>query len=753
MQQNQKSRNLVHLFKFITRQSLTTHKDRTNEIHKYMMLDKFQSSIMSKLRTIKEMIPKISSGALSDPNPFRTLFDDKQPFWKSTVPNFELDNNKSINAYLAEFIQKYPEEIDGAIQAITKNPNMTPQIKILMTTIIKEYLTDTKYLFPIHINFDLVFVNTKFEKPAPTSFQSIKKKSWLEMGSEVYKTSQHFLKDPTKYTKQEIKKYANTLLKHNAVMFGAPLAGSGPYLLKIMQQFTSGNTNIVQPFGLQVQQLAKNIFTQVPTMTQSQCLQLKRSFMSQKSLSNVNLQHLCSTDSKHVMGSGSLGIVYKGTTTTSKQPVAIKMLKPVYIFYFMCELEFLLCHIFDKLSDVHSLPGLQDMSAEKREFMGLQLRQLLLRSVSDVIDEFDYKKEYLWTQLGRKAYHQRIPNVSTCAAVTYSMTPTPIMVLQAVPGRSVQDWVSDSKTTTKQLQNILTAVEDLRDLWIRTIFFESNHHIAGFFHADMHGGNVLCDFHGHKPKLYVIDFGSCGQLSKQQRKDLFQSMALMPKKKSFDKVIKVLQTVWSPTWMAVKKRHFGEQERLRFGIVGDRWRPTQILDMDTKQDPTNVLHYCHSFRTMTQQQQQRFQSIINADPTILDAHQTVVYQIKQFIKKIYEMCRVDMQFRVITDEFVLKILNYDDMRVDFGMLFLRMFKHALTMGSCVSNDVVTFGKGILYITQLQMKIKKTLLNRGVQPNVRIMNVGTMVKSNVLKSLQLLGIQVIWTLLKRMWFTV
>lgn len=107
------------------------------------------------------------------------------------------------------------------------------------------------------------------------------------------------------------------------------------------------------------------------------------------------------------------------------------------------------------------------------------------------------------------------------APKVYSVSPSHIE-MEAVPGkplwgggykRTPEEKERDLRLTAEQTLCVLNALKAL--------------HLAGFYHGDMHNGQVLTDGEGGSYAA-VIDFGLCGQISKAPHKVLNDFTKVLP---------------------------------------------------------------------------------------------------------------------------------------------------------------------------------------------------------------------------------
>lgn len=67
--------------------------------------------------------------------------------------------------------------------------------------------------------------------------------------------------------------------------------------------------------------------------------------------------------------------------------------------------------------------------------------------------------------------------------------------------------------------------EKLAEMWIETVFFKKAETFSGFFHADLHPGNLLVSIGEPSSQVFILDYGMGGQISKAFQ-DSFSTLAI-----------------------------------------------------------------------------------------------------------------------------------------------------------------------------------------------------------------------------------
>ena len=361
----------------------------------------------------------------------------------------------------------------------------------------------------------------------------------------------------------------------------------------------------------------------------------------------------------------------------------------------------------------------------------MQIRQLLLKCIQQVIMEYRLDKEAQYTLQGFKIYHRPRKGIYSCRLIKQGNSPIPWIITTKQAGISVIDTLEYIKTNDayKSLLRILyNALIVLYTMWVRNIFWGD-----GFFHADLHGGNILCYWKRSKmnkytekddktlrqaglprqpdtkctPQIQVIDYGSCGKLSTVEKKKVFQCIFILQRVKMIRMytLLKDFQNI-----------------------------PTGLTN--AKVTPFSVSTFFK--RTLTQDQVNFLELNFPAQ-----VHRKNIEGTKLFIHQVLTVCNVDTKSVVISDQFVQNILQYDDAflvpEANFGKMFLRCIQHLEDVGECVHNQMLEFGKGFLYIDNLCEKVRQTAEDLGVPVKQKKLkdliksfmqwyNVGNLVKS-------------------------
>jgi hypothetical protein len=381
----------------------------------------------------------------------------EKPYWTQQSPElkstFKLDKSRSGTVTISTQLlsEKYVEQLIGTADW------MTIQQKILFKTMILTYFKSNLRLLPIHLNMDFTFLKAKSKTSALSPLEKVKS------------------------------------------LFKSLLSGAGPFILKILQQINTANDSKIDG-KISVSDITKDIFSMVPPLTKQETEFVLGSFdIDQSYVTEPNY-------SPKVLGSASIAETHKTFSEQYDQKAVLKFIKPIYAYYFLCELNFL-------LSDAWKEIRKQSKGDEKHI---KQCRKLLLFFVNEFIKEFDYFGEYVNTTVGFKIYDRPEDHVSSIVALGCSVNPFPVLILSYVDGKSVDSLVDEASKS--ELITLYKYVDNLVKIWFKNTLWGN-----GFFHADLHPGNVIVD---KSNTVNVIDFGSCGILSKSEKCAMITAMVI-----------------------------------------------------------------------------------------------------------------------------------------------------------------------------------------------------------------------------------
>jgi len=337
---------------------------------------------------------------------------------------------------------------------------MTVQQKILFKTLIFSYFRSNIRLWPVHLNMDFTFLQTR-----------------------------------------QREKTKSNLVNRFKTLFKSLLSGSGPFILKILQQINTANDSRIGG-QIAVSDLTRDIFSTVPPLTPAEtqvvldALALDPSYLTPPHYD------------PHVLGSASIAETHRSFSTHFDRPAVIKFIKPVYAYYFLCEINFLLADAWRAVARY----------SKGNRLHLKQSRKLLIFFVKEFIKEFDYYGEFVNTTVGYKFYNHPQQHVSSIVALDCHINPFPVLVLSFVAGRSVDGWMEQSSVTKAHLATLYRNVDNLVKIWFKNTLWGN-----GFFHADLHPGNLIV---GPDQTVYIIDFGSCGVLTPAEQCAMITAMVI-----------------------------------------------------------------------------------------------------------------------------------------------------------------------------------------------------------------------------------
>ncbi len=157
-----------------------------------------------------------------------------------------------------------------------------------------------------------------------------------------------------------------------------------------------------------------------------------------------------------------------------------------------------------------------------------ELRQYNLPSLSDlvedlnnsVVEELDVQATVAQQKKGRDIYSRSAGIVSFNGQKNLLRFHVPDAKSHELgAGVMIQELVTGQKPT-KELQQYKDIYPDLyksisekiAEMWVEEAFFKS-----GFFHADLHQGNLMASYTDREIEVYLLDFGMTGQLNTRLR--------------------------------------------------------------------------------------------------------------------------------------------------------------------------------------------------------------------------------------------
>ena len=480
---------------------------------------------------------------------------------------------------------------DNAVKQLIGSASwMTVQQVIVFRSLISSYFVNNERLWPVHLNMDLTF---------------------LQMRGDIKTES----------------KTNNTNIELIRNIFRAILSGSGTFILKILQQINTSDSGGGDGDGdnnatFRLADIAQDVFTNVPGLSPEELKFITNEFNIPKTyIENMNPQ---------ILGSASIAETHK-SWNEQYGTVILKFIKPLYAYYYLCECNFLLTETWKKIG---KMVNDEFSSPTDRHNYTIQCRKLLMFFIKEFMKEFDYEQEFINTVIGYQVYNKKHVPVKSIIAIERAIDPFPILVLSYAPGKSVAKMLTSSNLSADILKSVYKNVDELIGIWFRNTLWGN-----GFFHADLHPGNVLIDEADTEAlDLILIDYGSCGVLTKRQQCLLVTGMIISGGIKKF--------------------LPFNSTGRSSSGRSSSRSSSSQ-------------------------------QSIYNHNLKVCD----------KFVENIWDLCERKNYTPRDVHNMSIKILKVDQSNT-YTDLFLRIVKYSDDIGNCVNNPVLLFGRALAYLGDL-----------------------------------------------------
>lgn len=552
----------------------------------------------------------------------------------------------------------------------------------------------------------------------------------------------------------------------------AALSGAGPFIIKLLQQI--GNSSSVSSSGkLNVKQLLDSVFDNVPAMSDAE-LEWVTSKMKIPEVFKRNLD-------KARIGSASLAQAHE-TKDEFDMPMVIKFLKPVYLYYYMCECDFFLTTVWKNIRSrsaklVNMLLAEQrkpksdscddNVSSTDADLLIRQTRQILLFFVREFAGEFNYTQEAFNTVAGYAIYNTPSQHVRSIQLRNYTDDPYPAIVQTKAPGVSLRQLMKQINaeppdTRTALYSKVYASLLQLREIWSKNIFWGN-----GFFHADCHNGNIICPDadtikQGYPVDLYLIDYGSTGKLTKQEQCRLIDTMLITAKFVDLNRLIpdepvgstmslaRALQSLApdktkrqlcleTAAQLAQQKSVIGQKASALTKVLTEEQLVTMADDIaqmaKTEDDAckqrknlkrTGIACFFRKFKKLTCYQQEGLLARLK-EPLVIDQHKNNVITSKDFIQHLMTVCDVGALPEI--DRFAEMILDYS-VQLNFGQLFLDFVRVSSDIGKCTNNSTLMFGRGIAYIGNSVNEMFLGCHDEKQCPNIPFDSV---IKSNIMRS--------------------
>jgi hypothetical protein len=546
-------------------------------------------------------------------------FGASTPWWQVESPWSKWSNFFITAPVVHSIVNKQIAE------KLANKSNMTEQINLLMSTIMSSYYTGLNVLYPIMLNIEYA-VHTS--------------KGGIRGASDDYNLYERFMK----FAKE-----------HVATGLSICFAGSGPIILKLLQQYNNDNDEKLE-YGIRVKDVVKNIFSNVPSLTP---LEMELVKLKLKDGLPPEDRGIIDSMNESPVGSASIAMAFVTRAPRTLEKAVIKFVKPFYMYFYLCECNYLLGKVWRELRK----PGVSDI-------LLAQTRQLLMFLIILFCEEFDYGAEYKYTLAGYQLYNQPRLNVYSVRVLTpFQSNPLPALVTSAGPSRNLKDAIDElgknnDRNGFLQLYNNLI---NYFEIWFTNIFWGN-----GFLHADLHAGNILVGPKKDRYYICIIDYGSSGILTPREKNYILEAMLILGK---FDASFLPLL--------------------VRGDSTCGRSSTTTTDAPPSKRPLPSWLNY---FKDLQQDQEALLRPLL-ISKKLEKAHNTNLRVVLAFVKKILQVCEVKTQ---MTERELIQVrdnvLNYSSNGYnDFGFLFLQIIKYSQDIGQCTNNSTFIFGKGIAYI--------------------------------------------------------
>jgi hypothetical protein len=299
--------------------------------------------------------------------------------------------------------------------------------------------------------------------------------------------------------------------------------------------------------GLDIKEITQDVYDCVPTLEPEEYRLLTQSF----DLRDCHIESI----QENVLGSASIAEAHEVSIEYQDQrvPGIIKFVKPLNLLHFLCECYFLLTIAWAEIPTIavkeyqNSIQTIQNSVKYSRKewanqsladlkiddkFMAQcnirikhlppqetlikQCRQLILFFIIEYAKEFDYETESRNTLVGHHHYHNCLPHIHSVNILNYRCDPAPFILLGKIEGITLSKLLNQDNDDVFYYKSY-TLLCDFCELWLQNALFGD-----GFIHADLHPGNIMVT--RDKKNMYIIDYGSCGQVPLALIKNLICSM-------------------------------------------------------------------------------------------------------------------------------------------------------------------------------------------------------------------------------------
>ena len=457
-----------------------------------------------------------------------------------------------------------------------------------------------------------------------------------------------------------VNKVVNKVTEKTSSQISKAFTGAGPVMIKILQLAIQNNNQKIIG-DLTVSKAGSQTFDSVHGLSSSEqkCIVDK---LRDKQFIPVGEDAIINPSAK----SASLGQILFTKKQNSKQGGhVIKFLKPISLLMGVCEIQYCLDDVWKKLGDL-----LKDTSNPGTL---IQCRQFLLFMVKTLLKEFDFKKEHEYTNMGFKVFNKPNRRVRSIRSINYITNPLPCILLTKGPKDSLTDFLK-SPTTSQTPENISTChgcINTIYTLFIRELLFKT-----GFFHADIHAGNILVEYNTDSTILafWIIDYGNCGIFRTADQGNFFKLVKLSNK---FEQL----------------------GGRAELTKMKDESRNKVMLNQKTAHTLLGA-----SFRNFSDNEISTvYYNVTTCKGNMKKMEKNKEYATR-FIDMFHKLCQITIKDPSRTYMLSNYILDYT-IRVDFNMLLLNFAVYASNLGECIDGPLIHFARGLSFLNNLIKKIE------------------------------------------------
>lgn len=485
----------------------------------------------------------------------------------------------------------------------------------------------------------------------------------------------------------------------------ASIVGTGPMMIKIFQQIkpSEESENIIN-----ITNILKSVNDDIMPMKEKHVRDIFDTLP-------INL-----TTKPKLLATASIGQVYR--INVENELAILKIIRPTGIYYFISEMRVMLVDVWQQIrKDVDNM----DYPDEKKRTLIQQSRQMLLMFVKNFINEFNMEIEAKYTNLGYETYND-INHLKSTRLLTFQNEPFPFLMETMVDGFSYQTFVDELKNypnvdfkssvvvramgnktrglfnrarrqgqkmalydkhRKKTIFHVHKLLKDLYVTWVANVFWGN-----GFFHADLHPGNVFIGW--GLQHLYLIDYGSAATLPQIIRNKLVELVFLAKKFHQFDTLLS--HVVNSASYQ-----------------TAETYSAQTMINMH----PHKFVDFLPFFRSskLTQEQWMALNAVLETKRT---EHKKNLKNLVKFMDALYELC--DVQTVMFKEQRYLfeELLDYDQ-DLDFDTVFFKFIKIANYTGTCMYSNIVLFARGLNYLMKNLKLLETFCINDNQCPPVKL----------------------------------